>query len=137
MCPYVNIEFFLWILVTLKAAKSEAQDQQFIYKIVKKISKAKKTHDKHYKSMEWLNPKMKENFIRLKEAPYISNDKTNEQIIEFKKRQIAIENIFSDLSGATNKLFLNSHTLEFFLRKRVKGQLNSEWIYEVIVSPKM
>ena len=70
--------------------------------------------------MEWLNPKMKENFIRLKETPYFSNNKTNEQIIEFKKRQITIENIFSDLSGATNKLFLNSHTLEFFLRKRVQ-----------------
>ena len=132
MRPHVKIEKNLWILVTLQAAKSEAQDQQFINKIVKKISKAKKTHDKHYRSLEWLNPKMKENFIRLKEAPYISNDKTNEQIIEFKKRQIAIENIFSDLSGATNKLFLNSHTLEFFLRKRVKGQLNSEWIYEGI-----
>ena len=104
---HVKIENNLWILITLKAAKSEARDQQFINKIVKKISKAKKTHDKHYKSMEWLNPKMKENFIRLREAPYFSNDKTNEQIIEFKKRQIAIENIFSDLSGATNKLFLN------------------------------
>ena len=104
---HVKIENNLWIPVTLKAAKSEAQDQQFINKIVKKISKAKKTHDKHYKSMEWLNPKMKENFIRLREAPYFSNDKTNEQIIEFKKRQIAIENIFSNLSGATNKLFLN------------------------------
>jgi hypothetical protein len=63
---------------------------------------------------------MKENFIRLKEAPYFSNDKTSEQIIQFKSRQIAIENIFSDLSGATNKLFLSSHTLEFFLRKRVQ-----------------
>ena len=61
---------------------------------MKKISKAKKTHDKHYKSMEWLNPKMKENFIRLKETPYFSNNKTDEQIIEFKKGKLQLKIFF-------------------------------------------